>query len=229
MKRFDEPSEEEILAQRSGADTGGEATSDDSLIVLDSPIQYKGGEYQEIRLSEPNVWKVLKAAQVVGARLTDQSMYDSQINLVAAVAGVPEGVIGELPEMEFNWAIEYVTGFEANARRGLTDPNVQRSLDLRPEKFISFNPPIEGKGGNSWGEMVLRPPRVTERRKFKGRVAPGTVESILQAEMGMVEDVSGWDYVAITRMPISKFAEAADYLTGFSMAGPATGKRFRSS
>lgn len=63
--------------------------------------------------------------------------------------------------------------------------------------------------------MKLREPSVAERRRFKAGEGSGTIEAALRAEMSLVEEISEWHRAALLRLPISKFAEAADYVTGF--------------
>ncbi|MFT8785461.1 phage tail assembly protein [Gluconobacter oxydans] len=198
---------------------------DHSIILLDVPIQHQGKEYARLTLSEPTLYDVLGAAQVIGKRPSLQSVYDSQIVLVAKAAGVPQVVIQKLPSRVLDRAVEYVTAFERGARREMNDPEMMDALDLRPEKIMIFREAIQG-GGKEFSEMKLREPSVAERRRFKAGEGSGTIEAALRAEMSLVEEISEWHRAALLRLPISKFAEAADYVTGFFIPGPQTGTAF---
>ena len=199
---------------------------DNSVVVLDTPILHQGKEYDRLNLCEPSLYDVLGAAQVIGKRPSLQSIYDSQIVLVAKAAGVPQVVIQKLPSRALDRAVEYVTAFERGARREMNDPDLQGSLDLRPEKVLIFRDAISG-GGKEFSEMRLREPSVAERRRFKSGEGAGTIEAALRAEMALVEEISEWHRAALLRLPISKFAEAADYVTGFFIPGPPTGTAYQ--
>lgn len=196
--------------------TGG--TDDDSLIVLDEPIVLGGDrEFVELQLREPNVYHMLSAAQAIGKRPTTESVYDSQMQLVKLVSGWPIQAVQDLPTSALDRAVAYVTSFQDEARRPEgADP------DLSPSFVLIFEDGIEAVG-RTFSTMTLREPKVKERRTAKAFEARGTAESFLRAEISLVENVSGWPMAAILKMPISKFAKAADYLTGFFMSGPETG------
>ncbi|MBN3866454.1 phage tail assembly protein [Gluconobacter kondonii] len=202
------------------------AEEDNGVVLLDAPVLHQGKEYERLNLSEPSLYDVLGAAQVIGKRPSLQSIYDSQIVLVAKAAGLPQVVIQKLPSRALDRAVEYVTAFERGARREMNDPDLQEGLDLRPEKVLIFRKPISG-GGKEFSEMRLREPSVAERRRFKSGEGAGTIEAALRAEMALVEEISEWHRAALLRLPISKFAEAADYVTGFFIPGPPTGTAYQ--
>nr|WP_246495493.1 phage tail assembly protein [Ameyamaea chiangmaiensis] len=191
-------------------------------VVLDDPITLKDGtSFSEIVLSEPNVYHRLMATKLIGKRPTLATMRDSQIDLVARVAGWPVIAVQQLPASLLDEAIVFVTGFEQDARRP-DDAEPDRS----PSKSIVFEPAVEG-AGRTWGRMELREPKVSERRKYDATLGRGTPEGIMQAEIDLVAGVSGWALAAVMRMPDSKFVEASEYLTGFFTTGRETGNRFR--
>ncbi|MBF0892204.1 phage tail assembly protein [Gluconobacter sp. LMG 1744] len=206
-------------------DIGGHE-EDNGVVILDASILHQGKEYDRLNLCEPSLYDVLGAAQVIGKRPSLQSIYDSQIALVAKAAGVPQMVIQKLPSRALDRAVEYVTAFERGARREIHDPDLQDGLDLRPEKVLIFRESIPG-GGKEFSEMRLREPSVAERRRFKSGEGAGTIEAALRAEMALVEEISEWHRAALLRLPISKFAEAADYVTGFFIPGPPIGTAYR--
>lgn len=203
------PNSCEIVREKSG----------EMLIRLDPPIN---GE-THLTLKEPTVYQVKQAADVIGQRASSESVYDSQISLVSLVAGCSSELVNQMPTRKLDEAVAYVCSFEDNARRDMMDPDALDKVDLSPEKIIVFPRPIEG-GGRSFSEMKLREPEVKDRRRFKAAEAGGTMSSIMRGEIQLVQDVSGWHPAAIMRMPISKFAEASDYLTGFFLGGQRTGK-----
>lgn len=213
------PSDAEVMTiMAAPQDEMGGSADDDSLIVLDEPIILKGGqEFIELQLREPNVYHILSAAQVIGKRPTTESVYDSQMHLVKLVSGWPLQAVQDLPSSALDRAVAYVTSFQDAARRPEgVDP------DLSPSMTLIFEDGIEAVG-RTFSTMTLREPKVKERRTAKAFEARGTAEGFLRAEISLVENVSGWPQAPILKMPISKFAQAADYLTGFFMSGPETG------
>ena len=214
------PSDEEVLAiMVPVGDTGPEDDDGRTLVIdLDPPLDVpKSGRFEELRLHEPNVFQVLCAAQAMGRTLTPESVYNSQIGLVARISGVPERAVIELRSTILDRAVGFVTGFEDGARR-----KPDEEPDLSASLTLLFPDPIEA-AGRTFGDMALREPTVRERRIMKAAQARGTPEAFLQAEIALVESVSEWPKAAVLKMPISKFARGADYLTGFFIAGPETG------
>lgn len=213
------PTDAEVMAVMAAPqDDMGGSTDDDSLIVLDEPIVLKGGqEFTALQLGEPNVYHLLSAAQVIGKRPSTESVYDSQMQLVKLVSGWPLQAVQDLPSSALDRAVAYVTGFQDAARR----PE-GAAPDLSPSMTLIFEDGIEAVG-RTFSTMSLREPKVKERRTAKAFEARGTAEGFLRAEISLVENVSAWPQAAVLKMPISKFAQAADYLTGFFMSGPETG------
>lgn len=219
--RHTQPTDEEVLAIviPAGMEDEQEDDGDDTLVIdLNPPLEVKKtGTFEELRLHEPNVYQVLCATQAMGRQATLSSVYDSQISLVARVSGLPERAVIELPATILDRAVVFVTGFEEDNRRKPDEP------PETPSSYtLIFPDPIEATG-RTFSEMALREPVVRERRNMKAVEAKGTPEALLQAEISLVEAVSGWPKAAVLKMPISKFAKAADYLTGFFISGPATG------
>ncbi|WP_395371694.1 phage tail assembly protein [Komagataeibacter diospyri] len=220
-RHHNQPSDEEVLAIVIPA--GGEVEQEDDggntlVIDLNPPLEVKkAGTFEELRLHEPNVYQILCAAQVMGRQMTPESVYNSQIGLIARISGVPERAIIELATTILDRAVVFVTGFEEDARR-----KPDEEPDTSPSFSLIFPDPIEATG-RTFSDMTLREPTVRERRIMKAAEARGTPEAFLQAEIALVEAVSEWPKAAVLKMPISQFAKAADYLTGFFMSGPATG------
>ncbi|MBV0888139.1 phage tail assembly protein [Komagataeibacter oboediens] len=216
-----QPTDEEVMAIVIPAGSEAEQEDDEGktlVIDLDPPLDVrKAGTFEELRLREPSVYQILCAAQAIGRQLTPETVYNSQIGLVARITGVPERAIIELPTTVLDRAIVFVTGFEEEARR-----KPDEMPDTAPSFSLIFPEPIEATG-RTFSDMTLREPTVRERRIMKGAEAKGTPEAFLQAEIALVEAVSEWPKAAVLKMPISKFAQAADYLTGFFLSGPATG------
>lgn len=216
-----QPSDEEVLAVLIPVEDGATPEDDDSrtlIIELDPPLEVpKAGRFEELRLHEPNVFQTLCAAQAMGRQITPESVYNSQIGLVARISGVPERAIIELPTTVLDRAIVFVTSFEEGSRR-----KSDEEPDTSSSRTLLFSDPIEAVN-RTFSDMMLREPTVRERRIMKAAEAKGTPEAFLQAEIALVEAVSEWPKAAILKMPISKFAQAADYLTGFFYSGRATG------
>ncbi|MCE2577550.1 phage tail assembly protein [Komagataeibacter sp. FNDCR1] len=214
-----QPSDEEVLAVMVPAEGQPASTNgNDGLTVLDEPVILKDGrEFRELALGEPNVFHVLSAARVIGKRPNAESVYESQLRLVELVSGWPSLAIGDLPSDVLDRAVAYMADFQESARRP------EDALpDLAPSFTLIFEPPVEATG-RSFTVMELRPPKVKERRVAKAFEARGTIEGMLLAEIALVEAVSEWPKAAVLKTPISKFARAADYLTGFFITGPTTG------
>ncbi|NHN83668.1 phage tail assembly protein [Acetobacter musti] len=217
---MNEPTDAEILRVTGFQEDDGsdERRKDTAKIILKNPVN----GYEEITLKEPTVYQTLEAARVVGARPTLETVYSSQIELVAKVSGCSTDCILKLPSRQLDHAVAWVTRFEEESRRDPMRPVDEIALDLSPEYEMTFHPSLKG-GGRDFSRMTLREPRVEERLRYKQGEAAGSPEAVLRAEIRLVVDVSEWHQAAVLRMPISKFARAADYLTGFFLAGQATG------
>lgn len=214
--------DEEVLAAVSLQDEARDESGPE-LIILDKPLEWKGEQFTELHLREPLTAQVLFASKVMGKRATVVTVRDAQLDLVARIARWPAAAIGLLPVSVQDRAILYVTEFEENARRPMDE-----TPDRTPELRLTFDPAIEAVG-RSHVEMTLREPVGVQRRRYDVTCERGTPEAALQAEINLVGDVSEWSMAAVLKMPISKFARAADYLTGFFIPGPRTGPTSRQS
>ena len=191
---------------------------EDGVFYPDLPITTKdGAEWKELRLREPTVFHCLQSAKVIGKKPSIESIYDSQIDLICRLAVWPKLAVDQLPTRILDKAVAYASAFEENARRKPDEePECPESLTLL------FSPPIEAVN-QAFSEMNLREPVVSERRKYKATESRGSFADFLQAEIDLVSAISHWPMAAVLKMPISKFATAADYLTGFFMTGRQTG------
>ncbi|GBQ33820.1 phage tail assembly protein [Acetobacter fabarum] len=191
---------------------------EDGVFYPDNTITTKdGAEWKELRLREPTVFHCLQSAKVIGKKPSIESIYDSQIDLICRLAVWPKLAVDQLPTRILDKAVAYATAFEENVRRKPDEePECPESL------ILLFSPPIEAVN-QSFSEMTLREPVVSERRKYKATESHGSFADFLQAEINLVSAISHWPMAAVLKMPISKFATAADYLTGFFMTGRQTG------
>ncbi|ANA14168.1 phage tail assembly protein [Acetobacter oryzifermentans] len=181
---------------------------------LEKPITLKGGEtFETLELHEPVVFHALTATKIIGRKPSLESIYDSQINMVCQISKWPKLAVDQLPSHILDEAIDFLNHFEEDARR-----NPDETPDFTPELMLTFKPGIEAVG-KSFNMMELREPVVAERRAFKSFESRQTFEGIISGEIDLVERISGWPKAAVLKMPISKFACAADYLTGFFMHG----------
>ncbi len=218
-----EPLSDEAALAAMGQPEVEASASDDSLIVLDEPVEWKRERFAELKLREPVVAEVLFSTRVMGGRATRATAYAAQLDLVARIAKWPAGAIDLLPTTALDRAMVYVTDFEERGRRPEgDDPN------LSPELRLIMSPSIHAVGQDH-REMVLREPGVAQRKAYIARTARETPEAFLQGEIDLVVAVSDWPIAAVLKMPIGKFAQAADYLTGFFMRGPRTGPSYRPS
>ena len=215
------PTDDEVMAAMSAPDERIEPEAEAGVFVPEEPIVLKkGGTFTELRLREPTVFESLYAAKVIGRRATQESIYDSQIDLVARVSKWPVSAVYMLAARMLDEAVNFLSRFEQDARRAAdADP------DLSPSLTLQFLPPIEAVN-QTFPSMSLRPPTGGERRPYKAAEARGTAEAFLQAEIDLVCAVSDWPLPAVLKMPISRFAHASDYLTGFFIPGPGTGSGF---
>ncbi|GAA3684280.1 phage tail assembly protein [Acetobacter lovaniensis] len=206
----------EVLCAVAGQDDTEQV--EDGVFYPESTITTKdGAEWKELRLREPTVFHSLQAAKVIGKKPSIESIYDSQIDLVCRISGWPKVAVDQLPTRILDKAVAYASAFEENARRKQDEePECPESLTLL------FSPSIEAVN-QSFSEMTLREPVVSERRKYKATESRGSFADFLQAEIDLVGSISGWPLAAVLKMPISKFAKGADYLTGFFIAGHQTG------
>jgi hypothetical protein len=191
---------------------------EDGVFYPDNTITTKdGAEWKELRLREPTVFHCLQSAKVIGKKPSIESIYDSQIDMVCRISGWPKLAVDQLPTRILDKAVAYASAFEENVRRKPDEePECPESL------ILLFSPPIEAVN-QSFSEMTLREPVVSERRKYKATESRGSFADFLQAEINLVSAISHWPMAAVLKMPISKFATAADYLTGFFMTGRQTG------
>ncbi|GBR21107.1 phage tail assembly protein [Asaia spathodeae] len=186
-------------------------------ITLDEPIKVRAGDYTRLALSEPCVFHVLEASKKIGSRPDQETVYDSQIDLVARVSGWPLTALYALPSRKLDEAIVFVTDFEESARRQPDEPpSHEDQLVLVADREIEAVKSL-------WREMTLREPNVAERRAFKSAQAKGSAYAYMRGELQLVSSISGWPDAAILKMPISMFARAADYCAVFFIPGPQTG------
>ncbi|MFT8334682.1 MAG: phage tail assembly protein [Acetobacter orientalis] len=190
----------------------------DGVFTLDNAITGKDAKhYTELHLREPVVFHILQAAKVIGKRPSLESVYDSQIDMVCRISSWPKVIVDQLPSRVLDQAIAYLNSFEEDARRGEDEePECPDSLTL------TFSPAIDAVD-QSFTEMSLHEPVVAQRRRYKATESKGNFADFIQAQINLVAAVSGWPLAAVLKMPISKFAKASDYLTGFFISGRAIG------
>ena len=185
---------------------------------LDRPLVDGARSWEALELREPRVSEVRASLERMGSHRTPVAFLDQQVDLVARIAGIPAALLDDLPAATLDRAVVFVTSFEAEARRKEED-----DLELEPTVSIELEQPIETERG-TYTLVPLRQPTVRERRKSEAHLSRGlTALSVLASEIALVEAVSGLPTVAVLKMPISPFARAADYCTGFFVAGRATG------
>nr|WP_230975687.1 phage tail assembly protein [Acetobacter garciniae] len=213
-------SDSDVLAAVSEPETGEQPA--EGVFTLDTPITTKDGrEWQTLSLREPCVFHCLQAAKVIGKKPSLESVYDSQIDMVIRISGWPKVAVDQLGTTILDSAVAYVSAFEDEARRNPDD-----EPECPPSLVLVLSPPVEAVN-STFADMTLREPVVAERRRFKATEGRGSVADFLQAEIDLVCAVSTWPLAAVLKMPISRFAKAADYLTGFFTTGRRTGSPFQ--
>lgn len=214
-------SDAEVLSAVADQATMLDEPHEQGVFHSDQDITTKDGkQWLELRLREPTVFHCLQAAKVIGKKPTIESIYDSQIDMVCRISGWPKVAVDQLSTRLLDQAVAYVSAFDENARR-----KPDEEPDCRDRLILTFSPEIEAVG-QSFSEMSLREPVVSERRRYKASEGRGSFADFLQAEIDLVAAISGWPLAAVLKMPISKFAVGADYLTGFFIAGHQTGNPF---
>lgn len=187
-------------------------------VFLTSAINTKDGkEWTRLSCREPSVGECLLATRTIGKRPTLETVYASEIALLCRVTGWPQTAVDQLPTRTLDAAVAYISHFEEEARR-----KPDEEPDCQDAFYLSLIPPITAVN-REWQDMDLREPTVAERRRFKTQEQRGSMADFLEAEINLLTDVSGWQRAAVLKMPISKFAKASDYLTGFFIAGQKTG------
>ncbi|MFE8872783.1 phage tail assembly protein [Acetobacter persici] len=176
-----------------------------------------GRTWEQLLCREPSVGECLLATRAIGKRPTLETVYASQIALLCRVTDWPQAAADQLPSRTLDAAVAYISHFEEDARR-----KPDEEPDCQETFYLTLTPAIAAVN-REWQEMSLREPTVAERRRFKTQEQRGSMADFLEAEITLVTDVSGWQKAAVLKMPISKFARAADYLTGFFIAGQKTG------
>ncbi|KAA8387039.1 phage tail assembly protein [Acetobacter tropicalis] len=183
-----------------------------------APIHTKDGrEWIELTCREPSVGECLLATRTIGKRPTLETVYASEIALLCRVTGWPQTAVDQIPTRTLDAAVAYISHFEDDARR-----KPDEEPDCQDTFHLALTPPITAVN-REWQDMDLREPTVAERRRFKSQEQRGSMADFLEAEINLLTDVSGWQRAAVLKMPISQFAKASDYLTGFFIAGQKTG------
>lgn len=130
------------------------------------------------------------------------------------VSGLSDAVFSRLPASVVRQARDYVVRFEEEARERLSEQIEGWGDDLPAERTLAFRPPIPG-GSQSWGSMSLRSPTVGQMRPAKALLKKPSLEALFRSDELLITAVSGWPKVAVLRLPISRYVEAAGYLNAF--------------
>lgn len=206
--------EEELFGGKSSETEGDEQDG----VFVTAPIRTKDDrELTTLSCREPSVGECLLATRTIGKRPTLETVYASEIALLCRVTGWPQTAVDQLPTRTLDAAVAYISHFEEEARR-----KPDEEPDCQDTFHLSLIPPIFAVN-RDWQDMDLREPTVAERRRFKAQEQRGSMADFLEAEINLLTDVSGWQRAAVLKMPISQFAKASDYLTGFFIAGQKTG------
>jgi hypothetical protein len=214
-------SDAEVLSAVADQSAMPSEADEPGVLYPENGITTKDGQHwSELRLHEPTVFHCLQAAKVIGKKPTIESIYESQIDMVCRISSWPRVAVDQLSTRLLDQAVAYVSAFEENARR-----KPDEEPDCRDRLILVFSPEIEAVG-QSFSEMSLREPVVSERRRYKASEGRGSFADFMQAEIDLVAAISGWPLAAVLKMPISKFAVGSDYLTGFFIAGHQTGNPF---
>lgn len=197
---------------------GAEHAAPTLSIAIEPPITLRGAQYDALELREPRVSEIKASEEAIGAMATPANVLEAEIRLAAMVSGWPDEAIRELPASVLNRAASFLASFEERGRG---------RAESGPVLVIELDAPVEVQKG-AFHEMSLREPKVSERKRAEQYLSKGiTAATSRAAEISLVTDVSEWPPAAVLKMPISAFAEAADYLAGFLGLGRPTGERSR--
>ncbi len=86
------------------------AIQDPYVLTLSKPIVFGNERYEQIILTEPTAGQVEEANRAPNPA-------QSNILLVAAVAGIPEFVVRRIPYRDFSKAVEYLENFFGDGRK----------------------------------------------------------------------------------------------------------------
>lgn len=177
--------------------------ADPHVITLRRPVGPKGHEITELRLREPRAGEVLKASREAGRGLA--------LSLLTQVAGVDQAVIECLPGRVSDRALAYLMTFVdpilAEPTEAPADPPDELTVDLRETIQI----------GTTWvPKLEMHEPTLKELiqvEKYDG----------MQRVLALVALASGQPRAVIEQVPISEYAQAANFCMVFMHGVPANG------
>jgi hypothetical protein len=89
----------------------GEDLPIELVIELDPPIDFKGGQIHELRLTEPSALFVRQAEAHLKGQFGQEQMRKYQISLTSLVTGVPIPAVEQLPIRKLNEATRFLERF----------------------------------------------------------------------------------------------------------------------
>lgn len=191
------------------------------VLALDPPVKVKGGECASLTLCEPRARHVRDAEKKLDARLSEASITDHDIALVASCSGASEDVVKALPVRRLSAAVNFLMGFVKDPYADLEDEQLD---DLPEAEFeIAVEPPLTWSGA-SFSVLVLREPTAEELRKARqftrSSITPYTVRC---REMELLRLVTGLQPAVIDGLRIRTQVEASRQLARFIEAGRRAG------
>ena len=215
-----ELNDQELLSSYDGtvAHDEGQGYAEASRLTIALPEPLKSGETEivSITLREPTLYEVITASKKVRSfpNISPVEVLEAELELVRQVSGLSDAVFSRLPASVVRQARDYVVRFEEEARERMAEQIEGWGDDLPTERTLSFRPSIPG-GSQSWGSMSLRSPTVGQMRPAKALLKKPSLEALFRSDELLITAVSGWPKVAVLRLPISRYVEAAGYLNAF--------------
>lgn len=185
----------------------------EKIITLDNPLKINDETYTEIKLREPTVNEVILSLKVAGKRTTLEASYESNINLLHRVSGLPGNVIEALPGSVMDEATNYLFSFQ------------EEQKDNSCEELIEINPPIVLSNKEEYDFLELKEPTVGQRKKATRALDQygNTTLGGMEFQVSLLTEVTGWKLAAVLKLPMSIFMQASQYFTRFFPNGQETG------
>ena len=208
--------------------TDAAADAGDTLVLeLSPPIKVKGGECSSLTLREPRARHVRDAEKKLDARMSEQSVTEHDIALVASCAGVDDDVVRAMPVRKIGAAVNWLLAFVKDPFIDLDDDPLD---DLPDAEFeIIIDPPIVWQK-LEYPRLTLREPTADEMRRARVHTSKAiTPYTIRCREMELIRLVSGLHPAVIDGLRIRTQVEASRQLARFIEAGRRAGKGSSSS
>ena len=197
------------------------------VLTLDPPVRAKGGECASITLTEPRARHVRDAEKKLDAKLSEGSITEYEMALIADCSDVDASVVGALTARQSGAAFNWLQTFVGDSYSDIGDDSLE---DLPDGPFeLPIEPPLRWNG-IEYAVLPLREPTLEEKKKSqqftRQAMTPYTVRC---RDMELLKLVTGLPAAVIDGLRIRTQVEAARQLARFIEAGRRAGKASPSS